>query len=94
MSDASCRQFALLTTNVLAGSVVFGWFYNRTRGSLLLAILLHLGAHLNNPAHVVPARVTPFAVYTVAIAVFAVAVVVADRRAWGQPAASAETGLG
>jgi len=94
LQGASCRQFALLTTNVLAGSVVFGWFYNRTRGSLLLAILLHLGAHLNNPAHVVPARVTPFAVYTVAIAVFAVAVVVADRRAWGQPAASAETGLG
>jgi membrane protease YdiL (CAAX protease family) len=82
LQGASPGQFALLTMNIVAGSVVFGWFYNRTHASLLLAILLHVGAHVNNPTHALPARVTPFAVYTAAIAVFAFALVVVDRRAW------------
>ena len=80
LQGASPGQFALLTMHIVAGSVVFGWFYNRTHASLLLATLLHVGVHLNNPTHALPARVTPFAIDTIAIAVFAVAVVAVDRR--------------
>jgi uncharacterized protein len=77
--------FAIAVVNILAGSVIFSWIYNRTKGSLLLAILAHVGAHLCNPYHALPGNVVPFVVYTVAVAVFASAVVLGDRRAWRDP---------
>lgn len=73
--------FVVACVNIFAGSVVFAWFYNRTRGSLLLAVLLHAGAHLNNPTHAVPANLTPFNVYTAALCVAALALALFDRRA-------------
>jgi membrane protease YdiL (CAAX protease family) len=82
LQGVSPGTFVILMANILAASVVFAWFYNRTRSSLLLAILLHVGAHLNNPTHALPARVAPFVVYTVALGVVACALVVGDRRAW------------
>ncbi len=71
--------------NIVVGSVIFSWVYNRTRGSLLLAMLLHAGVHLNNPYHALPANLDPLLVYTAAIAVAALAMVVLDRRAWTEP---------
>jgi hypothetical protein len=62
--------------------VVFGWVYSRTGGSLLVAILLHVGAHVNNPTHGLPGNPTAFVVYTVAIAIVASALVLGDRGAW------------
>jgi membrane protease YdiL (CAAX protease family) len=77
--------FAVAIVNIVAGSVVFSWIYNHTRGSLWLAILAHVGVHWNNPMHAVPANLTPFAVYTAGIAVAACAVVIFDRGAWRAP---------
>jgi membrane protease YdiL (CAAX protease family) len=74
--------FAVALVNIVAGSVIFSWIYNHTRGNLGLAILAHVGVHWNNPMHAVPANLTPFAVYTAGIVVAAIAVLVFDRAAW------------
>jgi uncharacterized protein len=66
---------------LLAGSILFTWIYNHTKGSLLLAILVHAGAHLNNPNQVVPANITPLVIYTVAVCAFA-GLALLDRKAW------------
>ena len=70
---------ALLATFVVGGSVLFTWIYRHTRGSLLLAVLTHVGAHLNNPGHAMPQRATPMVIHTVAYVVLATALVLADR---------------
>jgi len=80
ITPASSFVFAMV--NILAGSVVFSWLYNRTRGSLLIAIVAHMGTHLNNPTHALPGNPTPFVVYTVAVCVAACGLMLADREAW------------
>jgi membrane protease YdiL (CAAX protease family) len=82
LQGATIGTFLLMCANILAGSVVFGWLYNRTRGSLLIALIAHLGSHLNNPTHALPGQVTPFVVYTIAIALLAVLLVGVDRNLW------------
>lgn len=77
--------FAVALVNIVAGSVIFSWIYNHTRGSLWLAILAHVGVHWNNPMHAVPANLTPFAVYTAGTVVAAMAVLIFDRAAWRTP---------
>jgi membrane protease YdiL (CAAX protease family) len=85
LQGTSPFTFAVSMVNILAGSVIFSWIYNRTRGSLLIAILAHVGAHLDNPTRALPGNATPFVVYTVAICVAAIALVVGDRRVWRDP---------
>jgi membrane protease YdiL (CAAX protease family) len=82
LQGTSPLTFAISMVNILAGSVIFSWIYNRTRGSLLIAILAHVGAHLDNPARALPGNVTPFIVFTVALCVAAGALVLGDRKAW------------
>jgi uncharacterized protein len=64
---------------MVGGSILFTWIYRHTRGSLLLAVLTHVGAHLNNPGHAMPQRATPMVIHTVAYIVLAVALVLGDR---------------
>jgi CAAX protease family protein len=79
LQGASAGTFSIMMVNIVLASLVFGWLYNRTQGSLLLAILLHVGAHLSNPTHSLPAKVVPFVIYTVAMGVAACALLLRDR---------------
>jgi membrane protease YdiL (CAAX protease family) len=65
-----------------AGSVVFGWFFERTRGSLVIAILLHMGAHLNNSHLALPQDPLPTLVHTAAYVLLAGLLVAVDRKTW------------
>jgi membrane protease YdiL (CAAX protease family) len=75
-------EFGVALLSIVVGSVIFSWLYNRTRGSLSIAVLAHAGVHLNNPTHALPSDPTPFVVYTLAIAVVAAGLVVFDRQTW------------
>ena len=74
--------YAVFIPFFVAGSVLFTWIYRHTRGSLLLAFLTHVGVHLDNPGHAMPSRYAPIEIHTVAFAILAVVLVVADRAAW------------
>lgn len=74
--------FAVAVVNILAGSFVFTWLYNRSGGSLLVAVVAHVGVHLDNPAHALPDHPAPFVVFTVALCFVAGVLVLADRKAW------------
>jgi membrane protease YdiL (CAAX protease family) len=67
---------------MVGGSVLFTWIYRRTGGSLLLAILTHVGSHLDNPGHAMPGRTTPILIHAVAYVLLAVVLVVGDREAF------------
>jgi membrane protease YdiL (CAAX protease family) len=64
---------------MVGGSIFFTWIYQHTRGSLLVAVLVHVGAHLNNPGHAMPARSTPMIIHTIAYVLLALALVRLDR---------------
>lgn len=73
--------FAVAMVSMVAGSVMFSWLFNHTGGSLLLAILLHVGAHLCGTLQALPDGV-PFMIDTAALLVFAALLVLVDRKAW------------
>ena len=66
----------------LGGSVVFTWFFNRAGASLPAALLLHVGAHLDNAHRVLPGETRPFYVATVGFVLAAIGLVALDRKAW------------
>lgn len=70
---------------MVSGSILFTWIYGHTQGSLLLAVLTHVGAHLNNPGHAMPARYTPMVIHTAAYVLLAVVLLTVDRAAWKRP---------
>jgi membrane protease YdiL (CAAX protease family) len=74
--------FSLSFAFIVIGNVAFTWIYRRGGGSLLLAVLLHFGAHLDSPTHAIAAGATPLALQVAAFAMFAVLVLALDRTAW------------
>ncbi len=65
---------------MIGGSVFFTWVWVHTRGSLLLMVLAHVGAHLNNSGHALPARSLPIVLHTIAYVCLVIALVAFDRR--------------
>ena len=65
-----------------AGSVVFTWLYNKTQAGLVLAILAHMGAHLNNSHQSLPGNTTPLVVHTIVFSILALALVLGDSKSW------------
>jgi hypothetical protein len=49
-------------------SLLLTWIYNGTKGSLLLATLAHLGAHLNNSHRALPDEVVPLLTHAIVYA--------------------------
>ncbi len=67
---------------MIAGSIVFTWIYRRTSGSLLLAVLTHVGTHLDNPGHAMPGRTLPITLHACGYVALAIALVGFDRKAF------------
>ena len=74
---------------MIGGSILFTWIYRHTRGSLLLAVLAHVGAHLNNPGHAMPGRSRPMVLHAAAYVALAVLLIALDRAAWQRRSGSA-----
>ena len=75
----------------MAGSVFMAWVYNRGGGSLLAAVLVHLGAHLNNAHRALPDDYAPLIAQTAVFVMLAVLIVWLDRSGL-EPAGGARTG--
>jgi membrane protease YdiL (CAAX protease family) len=56
------------------GSMTLTWIYNGTGGSLLLVVLAHFGAHLNNSHAALPRETLPLLVHAVIYGAFGYAV--------------------
>lgn len=72
--------FALGMIMIVAGSVVFGWLFDRTRGSLLAAVIAHAGVHLDNPTHSLASQPRAYAVFSAAVCATAALIVVLEGR--------------
>lgn len=67
---------------LLGGSLMFTWIYNRTGGSLLLAVMAHLGAHLNNSQLALPRDTLPAVIHALSYAAIGMLAVRFDRKAF------------
>ncbi len=73
----------ILVPFFVSGSVFFTWLWNRTGGSLLLAVLAHVGAHLDNSNRPLPGNAIPAFVHMAVFVLFAILLVALDRKAFG-----------
>jgi membrane protease YdiL (CAAX protease family) len=80
-ATTSIAEFVISIVNIFAGAFVFTWLAQKTKHSLWIAVVAHFGAHLNNPSHA-KSLFFSMSIYTAAICVLAVALVILDRPAW------------
>jgi membrane protease YdiL (CAAX protease family) len=66
----------------VGGSLLFTWLDARTSGSLLVAVLAHLGLHLNNSHAALPADPVPLLCHAIVLAILGYAALRFDRRAF------------
>jgi membrane protease YdiL (CAAX protease family) len=81
-TGSSLGVVGVMVLFIAVGNPFFTWFYRRTGGSLLLAVLLHFGVHLDAPTHALPANAIPLYVVTAAYLAVAIALPWLDRRAF------------
>lgn len=92
MAQASGLQSVVLSVViVLAGAFIFTYLYERTRGSVLLAWLLHLAINVSsmtmpNSPEVYGGSLAPLALYTLLWTLVAASLVALDRRQAPAPA--------
>jgi membrane protease YdiL (CAAX protease family) len=65
------------------GSLFYTWFYNRSGGSLLLAVLAHFAIHLNNPNLALPADPVPLVVTAIVYAALGLALMLPTLKTRG-----------
>ncbi len=80
IQGVSPMLYAAFFPFMIGGSIFFTWIWLNTRQSLLLMVLAHVGAHLNNAGHALPARSLPIVLHAIAYVCLAVALVAFDRR--------------
>jgi len=90
MVGSTTLELAIMVPYFVAGSLVFTWLYQRTSGNLLMAVLLHVGAHLNNPNQV-DGTLVPLTISMLSYVALAVLLVTLDRRAFGRDAVARST---
>ena len=81
IAGLDAATFGIAFAVVFLGAPVFGWLHRRTHGSLLVAILAHASAHIDNPFRAYPGSLVPLVVEAGALAVSAAIVVVLEKRA-------------
>jgi membrane protease YdiL (CAAX protease family) len=80
MQHVSPWMYIVFFPFMICGSIFFTWLWEHTNRSLLLAVLAHVGAHLNATGHSLP-RVTPLVIHTIAYVFVAAAIVLTGRSA-------------
>ncbi|MBS2019530.1 MAG: CPBP family intramembrane metalloprotease [Deltaproteobacteria bacterium] len=85
MAGLDAAAFALAAAVVFLGSVPFGWLHRRSQGSLLVVVVAHVGAHVDNPFRAHPGSLAPLAVEAGALAVTSALLVVTDREVFRAP---------
>lgn len=83
-ADVPLNLLPVMFLQLIGGSLMFTWIYNRTGGSLLLAVLAHFGAHLNNSHLALPHDVVPAVIHAIVYAAIGLSAVALDRKAFPQ----------
>ena len=79
----------MLILGLGSGAIVLGWLYDRSGGSILITALFHLG--LNMGSATLAGKGLPAALATTGVMVWAVLIIVAERRPRRQPAGITES---
>lgn len=78
--DVPLDLLPVMTLMLVGGSLFYTWLVERTGGNLVIAVLAHAGAHLQNAHLTLPADTLPLLVATIVYAGLGLAVTRLDRR--------------